>query len=113
MSGASGFNYLILRSQRSVLKGLAKEVVTARSAENVAESERLCEEATEMGKETVMQAKCEARSILFGEDLTRITHAEKIRFKALLSESRLLRKNSPQPLSTISRGDTITADSRP
>jgi len=41
-------------------------------------------------KKQVMQAKCNARSILFGEDSAHITHAGKIRFKALLSKSRLL-----------------------
>lgn len=58
--------------------------MTARSAENVAESEKRAdfgEPATEMGKETIMQAECEARRILSA----RITHAGKIRFKALLS----------------------------
>ncbi len=58
--------------------------MTARSAENVAESERkadLSEEASETGKETVMKAECKAKRILSA----RIPHAGKIRFKALLS----------------------------
>lgn len=65
-------------------RDFAQQVVTARSAENVAESEKadLGEEATETGEETVMQAECEARRILSA----RITHAGKIRFKALLSD---------------------------
>lgn len=46
-------------------------------------------------KKQVMQAKCDTRSILFGEDSARITHAGKIRFKALLSKADCSEEKQP------------------
>lgn len=81
--------------------------MTARSAESERKAD-LGEEAAEMGKGTVMQAKCEARSILFGEDLAHITHCreDKVQSPAIRKQT-AERKNSPQPLSTLSRGNTV------